>query len=229
MSSLAESIGRHIASLRAAHGLTLDNIATEGRKWGMTWTTTSIRNFEAGKFALTLQNLTGLATALSKLTGTPLRISDLLGDAADVGEGFPQRVPAEDIGHLTREWLEEVLRGEPVAPGVSSYTGGEAWSQQAMTRAIDSLKRTAAELPRDLPFDDIPDVEPTLAERRAAERLGKADHIVAVWARHLWGRSLDDEAGARAGDGASPQARGYVTRGLVAELRERMEQDRGDD
>lgn len=229
MSSLTESIGRYVAQVRNEHGLTLDNLATVSRKWGMTWTTTSIRNFENGKFALTLQNLTGLALVMGKVTGKPHRLVDLLGDTGDVGESFPQLASADKLGYLSREWLEGVLTGAVVEVGVSDYVRGGDFAADALTRAVTAMQAVAKLLPTDMSFEDIPAATPTLAEKRAAARLGERDDIVAVWARHLWGRSLDDEASARAGEGVSAQARGYATRALVNELRQRMEQDRGDD
>lgn len=61
---------------------------------------------------------------------------------------------------------------------------------------------------------------PTLAEERAAKKLGVSPATVAGKARRLWGHTVDDEATKRAGEGASPQARGHVTRQLIKELQE---------
>lgn len=65
---------------------------------------------------------------------------------------------------------------------------------------------------------------PTAAERRAAKKLG-VEPIRVAEAMYLWrGHSLDDEVRELAGEGASPQKRGRVTRKLVAALKDYMRQ-----
>lgn len=65
----------------------------------------------------------------------------------------------------------------------------------------------------------------TMAEERAAKKLGitpaKLQHI----AHTLWGTSLEDEAAHRAGDGSTPQARGLRTRQLQKEIAEEIQRN----
>jgi len=56
------------------------------------------------------------------------------------------------------------------------------------------------------------------AERHAGYRFDCEPLDVALAARSLWGRSLSAERDARADPGASPQARGRITRQLLDEL-----------
>lgn len=66
---------------------------------------------------------------------------------------------------------------------------------------------------------------PTSAEKRLANRLIKEqqvlaldDYTVAAICDLLYGHSLDEEAAKRAGEGATPQKRGRVTRVLAGEI-----------
>ena len=70
---------------------------------------------------------------------------------------------------------------------------------------------------------------PTSAEKRLANRLIKEqqvlvldDYTVAAICDVLYGHSLDEEAAKRAGEGATPQKRGRVTRVLADEILDYM-------
>jgi hypothetical protein len=80
-------------------------------------------------------------------------------------------------------------------------------------------------LPANLDFEELRGIHPSLAEKRAAARLGAPPFVVAAWARHLSGGSLDEEAVRRAGANTSPQARGIVRRALTEELRKELRAD----
>lgn len=69
---------------------------------------------------------------------------------------------------------------------------------------------------------------PTLAEQRAAKKLGITATELQMQAMELWGFSLEQESGRRAGPGSSPQARGRVTRVLLDEMREASESSGGE-
>ena len=57
------------------------------------------------------------------------------------------------------------------------------------------------------------------AEERAAKSLDVELYEVAAASAYLWGKTLSDERDARAGEGASAQKRGRITRQLMDELR----------
>lgn len=80
--------------------------------------------------------------------------------------------------------------------------------------------------PEDTPDELRLDTPATLAEKRAADRLGVPVEQLRRLAQDLWGRSIEDESAYRAGPGSSPQARGRVTRVLVAEVRGMMDEGR---
>lgn len=70
---------------------------------------------------------------------------------------------------------------------------------------------------------------PSLAERRAARRLGIEATQLQRLADRLWGRSIEEESARRAGEGSTSQARGRVTRLLVAELQQTLKEGSWDD
>jgi hypothetical protein len=59
----------------------------------------------------------------------------------------------------------------------------------------------------------------SLAEERAAKKLGISTAQLRKLALNLWAHSLEEESSRRAGSDSTPQARGRVTRLLVDELR----------
>ncbi|WP_438353694.1 helix-turn-helix domain-containing protein [Microbacterium sp. CJ88] len=79
---------------------------------------------------------------------------------------------------------------------------------------------------------ETPDTEdalqPTLAETRAAKRLGVRPRQVALWSHMLWGWHLDDEARSRADDDSSAQERGHISRLLVEQIAAKIEEHGAD-
>lgn len=63
----------------------------------------------------------------------------------------------------------------------------------------------------------------SLAEERAAKKLGISTTRLRQLADDLWGRALEEESSRRVRPGSTPQARGRVTRILVDELRAALE------
>ena len=116
--------------------------------------------------------------------------------------------------HVSRAWLENVLNGSPVDPTAKGASSSNAF------KGAKWLARNKADfgLPDSVDAELLYLTVPTGAERRAAKKINLDPLALAVWARVLWGHSLDDEARARAGDEATPQARGRITRLLVEEL-----------
>lgn len=201
--SYASAVGDFLRTFRAQHGLTLDAVATAGREFGATWGAASIRNIEAGKLAPTIPNLMVLALALGKLTGRSMKLSDLLGEA----EVLELPVQGSARQPVPRSWVDGVLNGRPVHLEVEP-----ARRQTSHEQLLDPQ-------PFGTPSHSHDTVSSSLAERRAAERLGIDAGELQEWADQLWGRSLEEEAGHRAGPKSTPQARGHVTRGLVEEIR----------
>lgn len=194
--SYAEEVAAFVRSYRKSHGLTLDAIALAGREFGASWSGSSIQAIEGGKSALTLPTLLHLALALGHLSGKPLRIIDLLGPAVAVD----QQTASGGGQQVIRSWVERALCGETVELTAADYQHARRASAAVGARRDPG---TAAA---------------SLAESRAARKLGLTSHELQQQAILLWGRSLEEEALDRAGLDRTQQARGRVTRILVAEI-----------
>lgn len=213
----------------------------------------------------TIPNLLILALALGELTGKPLTLMDLFGEAAEFD------LPLTPSGPVPRAWLQGVLTGKPVKttdsvvrypdnpqhahtfdgddPVTSPLLDSEA---ARLNNQLDLAKKAGIDLApeevktlEDQYFDQMldeyqqpperflaPDRLPatprkkqaTLAEERAAKKLGISPQKLQRLAFDLWGRSLEFESAARAGEGSSPQARGNYTRQLLAEISQHLNQ-----
>ena len=98
-----EAIYAYIDSMRATKGLTLDQIATEARRYGATWTPGFISGMKRNASAASLFNMLILVKSLESLTGKPLVLSDLF-----PGEG---EIKLDGGGSISREELRKALNG----------------------------------------------------------------------------------------------------------------------
>lgn len=198
------AVGRFLRSYRASHSLTLDAVARAGREFGAKWRLSSVQSIEDGTASPTLPTLLTLALALGWLTGEPLRLSDLLGDAERLDRPGPRGRP------VSRAWVDQALSGAPIAtpPATGSdrlpYWGHlEVPIDTQRERYLREVYRGASQ-----------------AEYRAATQLGCHPSDVQFVAMMMWGgRTIDEESARRAGEGASPQKRGRITRQLIEEMR----------
>ncbi|WP_133249899.1 helix-turn-helix domain-containing protein [Brachybacterium endophyticum] len=204
--SIPEAVGSFVKKVRHDHELTLDQIALAGRQEGAGWSASSVANIEKAQASLTLATLIYLALALGKCIGSHLRLSDLLGDADTV-----QLEPGRGTG-MTREWFDFILNGGEVARGRNDFSGVTEFVLSQEPEGSPLVTEEAA-------------TAASIAEVRAARRLGVDVATFKDAAIELWGHSLDDESRKRAGAESTPQARGRVTRHLVHEVRAHLRQD----
>ncbi|NYI66068.1 hypothetical protein BJY26_000374 [Spelaeicoccus albus] len=200
-----------------------------------------MRNLEQGQATPALPTLIYLALALGDLTGDRLRLSDLLGDAQTLKLGPGDQRP------VTRAWLDRVLEGHAVELSDADYSRDSS-SRDPYDEFDEELEHAALQKMRELsghkltateradqvaqlldesqmppqPEWDREDGEApaSLAEERAAKKLGIETGELQRRAIQLWERPLEEESARRAGAGSTPQARGRVTRVLVDEIRE---------
>ncbi|MBT1167006.1 helix-turn-helix domain-containing protein [Bifidobacterium simiarum] len=212
-----EVVGRFLKDYRDEHGLTLENIATASRKYGSGWSAAKIRDIErGGGNADSLAVMIVLVQALNDLTGDDMALADLFRYADGTWRYFP--VELTDVATIPSTEMRAILRGDEV--------------QLATTRplpGIEAVSNLFVEYFGMPPFRDeeerraAADHVPTFAEQRAAKRIGVNVRAFGAWCIHLYGRSLDEEATARAGDGATPQKRGRCTRGITDEIKTAMD------
>jgi len=234
----SEAVGSFVRSYRQAHGITMESVALAGREYGATWSLSSVQAIEAGKAAPTLPALLMLALTLGKLSGQPLRLADLMGAA----DNFARPYMLSEEQPVRRSWVEGVLAGDPVVLTEADYVhaerrgdagGGDgadpgAFSGEALAAAsrydhVDAMWEAMNEPPDPLSRTRPQRVGPSLAESRAAKKLGIPPLELQRMAIRLWGRGLEEEAQERAGLASTPQARGRVTRVLIEEARAALE------
>lgn len=196
-----QAIGRGARQLREQAGVTLDQLATRAREYGLRWSTARVLEFERGRMRFTLPVVLVVAQSLGGLIGRPVAISELL--ASD----GPAWVQVSDEWITTRTAFRRLLSGEALAAPHVVEVGGD-WSPIAA-----AIKPSAQ-------VDDM--LIATLAEERLARRLDVRPRQVAMWSHMLWGHHLDDEVMARAGSDATPQARGHVSRELARDIEENI-------
>jgi transcriptional regulator with XRE-family HTH domain len=210
---IQDAIGEYVHECRTEYGLTLDQIATESRRYGSNWNSSSIKKLEGGQVAATLENMLMIARAINSLTGGDRSLADIFPDDEDM-----------DIGERTvaAGELRKALSGSPVLFEASPGAGTATQMTEAIASSVpEMMRQVSGVIISSLPADDRSEVEahePSLAEHRAARKLGVAPSAVAALCWTRYGRFLDDEAAYRAGEGASPQKRGRETRGIVEEL-----------
>lgn len=241
--TIPAAVGAYVSRVRREHRLTLDQIAGAARSYGAGWSASSVSNIERGQASLTLPNLLLLALALGNLTGRPLSLSNLLGDAQVLA------LSADDRHPVKRSWIDATLRGGEVTVGhdkgidvLDTETDDErdeALEDEVLAKMRETRGREITRAERDGQFNQVVEEsrmppEPTrrtsnassaasLAEERAAKKLGITTARLRQLAHELWARPLEDESSRRVGPGSTPQARGRVTRVLVDEMRGAME------
>lgn len=217
------AVGRYVAQFRSENGLTLDDFARASKRHGTTWGIATVRRIENGEAPLTLQTMLQLALTIGDLRGGAIALSELFPASGKIDLLLRSNAPRE----VRAEWLTGVLSGAPVklTPADAGIDAQRVVEQ--FQEGLSTLRGNMARFVRLLPdgSDDwdrlenqITHLQPTLAESRAATRLDVEPIVVAAWARHLWGSSLDDAARDRAGEGSTPQGRGRVSRNLVREI-----------
>lgn len=189
--SLAQVAGRNARRLRQDAGVTLEQLATAARPYGLRWSSGRVGDFEGGRISPTLPTLFAVTLALRDATGQPVALGDLFAGADDVALNDSVTVPLAT--------LRSALSGNAVGPDVEvRVIQGSPSETLVVVDPLPGLSESDWRLLRDI------DVEPRAALAAMAE---------------LWGRSLSAERDARAGAGANAQAKGQITRKLIGELR----------
>ena len=238
----ADAVGAFLRGYRQTHRITLDSIAQVSREFGATWSLSSVQAIDGGKAAPTLPTLLTLALVLGRLSGEPLRLADLLGSTELLDRPYVDR-PDQPV---RRTWVARALSGERVELTEADFEHaherpvGEWDDDLELERAIaqrgsgpmtaeerharvDALWDAMNEPPEPGEYRSPRRPRVSLAESRAAKKLGMRPLELQRRAIQMWGRPLEVEALSRAGANSTPQARGRVSRLLVDEIRESVE------
>ena len=244
--TISTAVGAFVSQVRREHGLTLDQIARAARSYGASWSASSVSNIERGQASLTLPTLLLLALALGDLLEEPLTLSALLGEVEVLTLASGGQHPVK------RSWVDGVLKGAEVTMSSvdrvdrvdteDDHEVDEGFEDEVLRRMRETRGREATRAERAdqvahlLDQSQMPPESATrnpargdagsLAEERAAKKLGISLDRLRQLAVGLWARSLEEESSRRAGPDSTPQARGRVTRVLVDELRASLTEGR---
>ncbi|MFF2632907.1 helix-turn-helix domain-containing protein [Microbacterium sp. NPDC058021] len=213
MSLDSRAVGVAVRKAREELGLSQDQLARKARAYGLAWTTSRVSELERGERRITLPVLLCVAAALSnEREGYRVSVSDLAGHAD---------IPITDRWSISVGDLSSFISGDFANLDMASTLPND--SRFASTdRPHGVAQASVHRLGFPAPAPPTADNTSTLAERRAARRLGVEASVVNDWAQQIWGQTLDEEAAKRATTG-SPQARGHITRQLILELERHLD------
>lgn len=213
------ALGRRVKEIRAKLGLTLDQFSNAARQYGVTWDPSAIKKLESGKLAASLPNMLILAKVIESLTGEPTKLSDLFPGTGAIELNDDATITREDLRKALDGGHYDIIRSEPLAvsdePVVQAITDVIVGSTQS---ALESVSLTAYNDATSQYGDVMTGHMPTLAEKRAAKKLGLTSSGFAACCLMRYGRFLDEEAAHRAGANATPQKRGRETRLIIEEI-----------
>lgn len=198
-------------------GLTLDQFATAARRYGMTWDPSAIRKLETGKTPTSMNNLIVITKVIEDLTGQSTSLPDLFPGKSELEINAAVTIRSEELRKALSGQQFEVMVDES---GLGSHV------EHTLTRTLfDAVRNAFISLSSDLENAAVEkhgsvmsEHIPTLAEKRAAKKTGLTARGVAAFCLLRYGMFLDDEAARRAGDGASAQKKGRMTRDIIAEI-----------
>lgn len=216
--------------MRLNRGMTLEDVARAVKVFGYRWTTARVVEIENGQRAMTLATLIALAGTFE------CALVDLVppGERLQMGREYAARSDA----------IRDALRGGSVGEW-SVRDIGPNWLRKTDAELVEDDKSQGAALAvtwekamgrhrrfgvKRVTLGQQIEIrrESGLAERRAAQRLGISLEDLVLLSADMWSSTLTQERDRRAGDNTSAQARGRVTRELLAELQARIEKADGD-
>lgn len=217
--TIEQVLGDNARKIRRHHGLTLDEVVQQLRVLGLNWSTGRIGVIEAGRGTAGVQVVFCMSLALTNAIWERSKVDRT------------QEVKPQDL--LTSDTPVAVTPTYVLsAEGFAKLASGEGVS--AFDMAGDLTKATGQ-------LDDIAQIEGygdrygftvkemadglqrmTLADERAATKLGLTSVQFVGESLALWGHLMSQEVDARAPEDATAQKRGHETRKLLAELREHL-------
>jgi hypothetical protein len=211
--ALSQVVGWNARELRGS--VTADELATVARRWGLNWGTGRISDLEAGRVSPTVPTLIALAEALGAVRGEPITLADLT--------RYDGYVSLTKELIVSGDVVPRLLSGDPVEIEAREVLGGLEHLEAAARAVREHIEYMESINPKlsDVSFGAITDVQRRSgeAEDRMAKVLGVERFVVDYASAYLWQQTVADERDLRAGEGASAQKRGRITRQLQAELK----------
>lgn len=207
-------IGQNVRRLRGA--ATMDELAGHVRELGPRWTSGNVASAEAGRLSPTIPNVILLTQSLSSLLNRAVRPSELLEHDGQFLAGIED---VETSTELLAAWVSN--GGDPLLAGQTQL--------EAIRRNIDEELQSL----KDLNVAAVGDLRKSsrhprsATESRIARNAGIDVRELRAWSEHLWSEPFETRRNRIAGEGASKQKRGRVTRELLSEILEAMEKNNG--
>lgn len=212
-----EALGQGLRKLRTTHRLSLATIQGGLRSRGFQTPISSLSELERGHLNFSIPLLIGYLDVVGDLTDDRMKLSEVV-----TAESVMLSEHMSVSGQAVSQFLEgAVVELTPWNTELESIPTKRPFEIEAVQSAVDQL-------PDGMTLERLDELgkllsEASLAEQRTAKRLGIHPTALQIWARTLWGHSLEEEAAAQAGPDASAQKRGHVTRLLTDEVRKRLE------
>jgi len=218
-------IGEGVRRVREQHTVRQDEISRAARAYGLTWSRSKVALLERGEKPVSAEELALLPFILSAACRRPIHLPDLIEPDEWVQVGS-RVMPGRDLVAIyagkstlgqrpTRITLGDILERQK---DEAVY-----WDDRERLVRLGALDDTSEHYPLPVLAEIAADL--SLAEQRAASRLGERPLVVGYLARMLWSRALDDERDrivAERDPDASPDRRralrGTVSRELVDAL-----------
>ena len=211
-------IGANAKELRKGANLTLDQIAAATRARGLKWSESRVADFEAGKVSPNLETLATVCLALFDAGCSGATLASLIARDRVVIEINDELV-------LSSEDLVSLLSGPLVK--IRSVRLAQSGDAEALSDLItDPGERRIAEYYVDkVRLSTLNSVWKAsgATEERMRKALGISLMLLANLSAALWRRTFSQERDRRAGEGASPQRRGRISRDMQIELSHAIE------
>lgn len=229
--ALSSNISAYLERFRKQHHWTYDQIADAARQYGAQWSSATVQSMEHGaRMADSLSNMLILASSLNDLLekdGQPrsVTLSELIKPLPD--EVFYNLGRPQDNAAAAVESVQAAMNGEPVTITSRLFgldTPNTHDAQRPLGKPCFKYRRGAGGDVYLLDFDAVSNHAPTIAEKRAAEKLNMHPYDLAAFCAVRFGHTLEEESYARAGYDSTPQKRGRVTRHITDEIRDTLKQ-----
>lgn len=222
--TIATVVGKNARAVRQAEGLTIEDLVKVARENGLNWSAGRVSHIERGDQVLSVDTLLMVSAVLTEATGEHCGPADLLHTREAVQLSWEPPV--------TGQGLQDMITGE--AHGFDMMLTQRGRETLLRARAgIRDWRRVSEVAGGSLNFGQIQDLVAswTPADDRHREKLGLSSSDYLGWCYRVWGRILSQETERRAPEGATPQKKGRITRELLDELRQKMNeaQPSGDD
>lgn len=214
---LAAVIGRNAKTFRQRAEVTLNEVSIAARNRGLKWTESRVADFERGEVSPNLNTLLAVCAAMNDAGCTEATLPALV----DYG-GAPIRIN-ESLA-LFDEEIRGLLRGDRLGEPHER----EPLTEDELATSFSPIRRLwERKIVHSLEVDLANLVRVTKASGATEDRVRKALNIssafLAALSSALWGTTFSAERDRRAGEGASAQRRGQITRLMQTELDQEIE------